>query len=348
MNAASKGELSKGPLMEERLRHYFLGLGYFVLRGVKYKVDRFDVTDVDLWLYGRPSPLLRQRANVDIKNRRTPQALERIFWARGLQLALGLEECIVATTDSRAEIREFGVKNRVTVLDGAFLSRLNKSGKGSIELLSEENFVDNAERGSLGRLGGDWKGRYEAAKSRVLSALDFDGSNATLNDIHYFMGEVITSEGVQKAVALRMLYASVSLFLVSVDFLLKDNSTLEAEQRRSLLANGFRYGNGGKAFVEQLAKMATALVSSSGSSPRAGNVIADELYRQASAIQAEVLAEHFSKNAVQGSIFELAKVFQSAAYSTTVPSPVELSSGCQAVIGVLGDFFALDRKRILQ
>jgi hypothetical protein len=40
----------KGAEMEERLRHYFISLSYFVLRGVKYQFNRFDVTDVDLWL----------------------------------------------------------------------------------------------------------------------------------------------------------------------------------------------------------------------------------------------------------------------------------------------------------
>ena len=116
---------TKGPHMEEVLRSYFLDLGYFVVRGPQFRYQGFDITDVDLWLYMRPSPLTRERIIVDAKQRRTPQAIERIFWAKGLQLALGLEGCIVATTDKRAAVREFGRQNGVSVLDGTFFARLS-------------------------------------------------------------------------------------------------------------------------------------------------------------------------------------------------------------------------------
>ena len=47
--------LFKGELMEELLRNYFHNLGYYVVRGIKYKYENFDITDVDLYLYGRLS-----------------------------------------------------------------------------------------------------------------------------------------------------------------------------------------------------------------------------------------------------------------------------------------------------
>jgi hypothetical protein len=164
---------TKGPTMEESLRRYFLTLGYYVLRGVKFRYHSFDVTDIDLWLYARPSALARQRTNVDVKNKKTPQALERIFWAKGLKEVLGLDACIVATTDSRPDVREFGLSNHVAVLDGSFLARLQGSTKTHLERLSEEEFLAEADRACLGKIGGDWKGRYEEAKSRVLTNLSF-------------------------------------------------------------------------------------------------------------------------------------------------------------------------------
>ena len=126
-------QLLKGPAAEEALRNYFLSIGYFVARGCKFGFQGFDVTDVDLWLYGRTSPLSRERANVDIKNKKTPQALERIFWAKGLQATLGFDACIVATTDTRPDVRDFGLQHQVKVLDGRFLGRLTKSGRIQIE-----------------------------------------------------------------------------------------------------------------------------------------------------------------------------------------------------------------------
>jgi hypothetical protein len=109
-----KANEMKGARAEETLRNYFLSMGYFVVRGCKFRYRGFDVTDVDLWLYGRSSALLRERINVDIKNKKTPQALERIFWAKGLQSVLGLDACVVATASNTAPL-EPSPKRRWTV-----------------------------------------------------------------------------------------------------------------------------------------------------------------------------------------------------------------------------------------
>lgn len=69
--------LSKGPKMEELLRNYFLKAGYYVVRGVPFIYEGFDITDIDLWLYGRASSVSREITIVDIKNRKTPQAIEK-------------------------------------------------------------------------------------------------------------------------------------------------------------------------------------------------------------------------------------------------------------------------------
>ena len=109
--------LFKGELMEELLRYYFLEMGYFVARGVKFQYQNMDVTDIDLFLYGRPSSLTRERINVDIKNKKTPQAFERIVWANGLMRILNLDSCIVATTDSKPIITSFAQSMHTMVLD---------------------------------------------------------------------------------------------------------------------------------------------------------------------------------------------------------------------------------------
>src|SRR5205085_8304786 len=103
----------KGDDAEELLREYFLCLNYYVARGVHFTYGGEDITDVDLWLYQRQSPVSRQRINVDIKNKKTPQAIERILWARGLQATLGLDQCIVATTDNRPTVVDFGRDHNV-------------------------------------------------------------------------------------------------------------------------------------------------------------------------------------------------------------------------------------------
>ena len=41
----------KGLELEEVLKEYFWQAGYFAVRGVPYRLDDEDVTDVDFWLY---------------------------------------------------------------------------------------------------------------------------------------------------------------------------------------------------------------------------------------------------------------------------------------------------------
>ena len=116
--------LGKGEEAEEFLRTYFLGLGYYVIRSINFVYKGFDVTDIDLFLYNKVSPFSRERIIVDIKNKKTPQAIERIFWTRGLQDVLNMDKAIVATTDTRQEITDFGKQNNIYVLDGNLQSRL--------------------------------------------------------------------------------------------------------------------------------------------------------------------------------------------------------------------------------
>ena len=116
--------LSKGYRMEELLRRYFIRSGYFTVRGVPFVYEGFDVTDIDIWLYDRPSPVSRHRIIVDTKNKSTPKAIERIFWTKDLQQVLGVEQSIVATTNKRPAVSDFGREQDVLILDGPFLDRL--------------------------------------------------------------------------------------------------------------------------------------------------------------------------------------------------------------------------------
>lgn len=337
---------NKGAAMEENLRRYFLNLGYYVLRGVKFRYHSFDVTDVDLWLYAKTSALARQRTSVDIKNKKTPQALERIFWAKGLKETLSLDDCMVATTDARPDVREFGLSHQVAVLDGSFLARLQGSPKTHIDRLSEEDFIAQADHGSLGKMGGDWKGRYEDAKSRVLTDMRFDGCNAYINDIQYFIEQRIALGG-SESMSLRLTYAVTSMFLVAVDFVLKDHSTLDNEHRFNLLCEGFRYGDSGKDYATRLTRLAAGLTEVSGIAPGTGRAVLDELKRQAEEIPTEALAGFFSKGSVQGALFSTAIEFDSAAFAPEVPAPSSLSANAQGVLGVISDFLGIDRKKVL-
>ncbi|WP_446741964.1 hypothetical protein [Silvibacterium acidisoli] len=338
--------MAKGPKAEEALRNYFVGAGFFVVRGCKFRFNQFDVTDIDIWLYSKTSPLGRQRLNVDIKNKKTPQALERIFWAKGLQSVLELDGCIVATTDTRPDVREFGLQHEVTVLDGKFLARLTKNGRTPSQRISEEELLVELEQGSMGKLGGDWRGRYELSKSRLLTSLTFDGSNAWLQDVAYFLEAFATAHAPQPTL-LRMVYICSAYFLVSVDFILREHVVAEHEQRRELLDSGFRYGSAGRAFTEKVGRMAASLVEGVSNQVGIGETIVQELGEQVKVIRADLLADFFSRTSTHSYLFEMAKDFESAAFAVSVPTPSQLPSQTQSVLGVFADFCSLDRKRIL-
>ncbi|MCJ0974974.1 hypothetical protein MST27_16490 [Pseudomonas sp. PS1] len=341
-----KEPLLKGPAAEEALRNYFLSIGFYTARGCKFKFNNFDVTDIDLFLYGKSSSLNRERINVDIKNKRTPQALERIFWAKGLQQTLQFEGCIVATNDTRPDVREFGLQNKVSVLDGRFLSRLVKSNRSHLDRINEEELLDELDRASLGKLGGDWRGRYEKAKTRLVTSLNFDGANAWLNDIHYYFAEI--AKGNHSPTAWRITYVSIAQLAICLDFILREHVTAEHDQRYRLLDEGFRYGAAGRSLATKVGKMASSLVSTVVSDPELGRTLEHEILRQAEELKADILAEYFSKAAVQSSLFDLAKFFDVNAYAREVPPASTLPSQALSIIGVLADFFEIDRKQILK
>lgn len=327
----------KGPAAEEALRNYFLSIGYFVVRGCKFTYNRFDVTDVDLWLYARNSPLSRERVCVDIKNKKTPQALERIFWAKGLQAVLGLDACVVATTDNRPDVGAFGLEHDVKVLDGKFLSRLTKSTRSHQNRIGEEEFLNELDDGSLGRLGGDWRIRYEVSKSRLLHSLNFDGCNAWLDDIGTLLSQAGTG-----APRWRLLYAICAHLLIGIDFILREHVTSDHDQRRSVIDTGIRFGEAGQAFTEKVARMASSLVESLAAQPGLAKTVQQEIEHQASQVKAEILAEYFAKNT--SGFFDIALQLEAAAFAPTIVTPSSLPAACQGVIGVLADFSSIDRK----
>lgn len=83
MSKGNQDVLTKGPRMEELLRSYFLKTGYYVVRGVPFIYEGFDVTDIDLWLYSRTSSVSREVALVDAKNKKTRKRLNAFSGCRG-------------------------------------------------------------------------------------------------------------------------------------------------------------------------------------------------------------------------------------------------------------------------
>jgi hypothetical protein len=341
MDAPKIDSGAKGLQLEESLRNYFLELGYYVARGVCYKYQNIDVTDIDLWLYSRPSSLSRERINVDIKNKRTPQAIERVLWTKGLQQTLNFDKCIVATTDKREAVRSFGKEHNVIILDGSFLSKL--SNRKNEYRFTEEEFITLINEGAFGKISGDWKSVLEISKSRLLDQLDYSGCIAWLKDIKTFANEILINKARQQAAG-RAFYLTISYFLIGLDFIFKDLSFLDTELREENLQNGFKYGNLGKNGMERSVSLAIKLVNES-MEPRSQLwKIINDTY---DSIPVDIFKEFFGKNEVSKNLFRAAKELENCAYLKTFVYPKQLPLEFQSIVLVILDFLGIDRKKFL-
>ncbi|MDD4111394.1 MAG: hypothetical protein PHS54_07665 [Clostridia bacterium] len=330
-------KLLKGELMEEKLRTYFLNNGYYVARGVKYSFESNEITDIDLFLYGRFSSLDRVRTNVDIKNKKTPKAFERILWAKGLQELLGFDNCVVATSDKKDVVRKYGLKHKTTILDGNFLQKLPE---GSNERLSEEDLskLFASIKSFKEYRNQNWNNLYESSKSRLLNELDFSGYNSTLILLNYFISKCFDKQ--KKDIAIRATYVTLSHSLLILDYILKDIAFLESDERKEALSDGFKYGNLGKDGVNRTIEMAVRIADS--------KISVNEIKKSLDTTEMDILKEFYSKAETTKKIFSWAKNFEQLAFSQLLKKPSELDSEIKGVLAIMLDFYKINRKEYFE
>lgn len=335
--------LKKGESAEEKLRLYFGSLGYFVVRSIKAEHQGFTVTDVDLFLYSRPSPISRERTNVDVKMKQRPQALERVFWTKGLKEVLGLEKCIVATTDKRSHVGEFGAKNDVLVLDGNFMAKLDSTNRYSDDRFNEEEFIALIEKANLGQ----WKKEYEDAKSALLTRFNFDGVNSQLFRMKKIIDEICS--GHSGETHYRSLYIHLAFFLITLDYSIKDFSYKDQQERTAIITDGIRFGLMGKSKSDEIIGMSAALVSSFMQKGDCDiSAIENEVLSQYLSIPADIIAESLGNTKMMQQLLPLAIKFEGHAFDKSFELPAALSTELQSILGLLCDFYSVDRKKVIK
>lgn len=334
--------LAKGYHMEELLRMYFLRSGYFVVRGVPFIYEGFDVTDIDLWLYNRTSSVSREITLVDSKNKKTPQAIERIFWVHGLLLAVKATNSIVATTDKRQEVKNFGKQLGVVVLDGNFLQRL-ATAEQDLSRISDEEFFGKVNEYALNKLDGDWKGRLRHCKGLLASSLSFDSCNEWMLHGKFFAEQCITRKN-QRELALRSLYLVCSFISIGLDFVMKEISFTDTAERIKTIKEGFTYGSRGSDGIKNIVNVASGLIEEN---VKDGSSIAHQVRmnvnQKFSALNTGVLGEYFSKNEVAKSLFNTAKEFEQLAMNRDFNSHGSSSSELKSFLYCMLDFWNIDR-----
>lgn len=328
-----QAELFKGELMEEKLRLYFLNNGYYVARGIKYEFEGNEITDIDLFLYGRVSSLSRERTNVDIKNKKSPKAFERILWTKGLQQLLNFDNCVVATSDKKEVVRKYGHKHNTTILDGNFLQKLSYNNTARI---SEEDLLNlfNTIRSYKEFQNQTWKSIYEKSKSRLLNELDFSGYNSILINLGYFIKKCFDIQ--KKDIALRAVYISLSHSFLILDYILKDIAFLEPEKRKSILSDGFKYGNLGQEGVNRTIEMAVQIANS--------KVSISQIKKTLDTSEMDILKEYYSKVETIKGIFKWAIAFEQKAFEKTLTKPNDLDIELKGSLALMLDFFKVKRK----
>lgn len=343
---STKKIIPKGYQMEELLRNYFLRAGYYVVRGVPFTYEGYDITDIDLWLYSRTSSLSRGITLVDAKNKKTPQAIERIFWVQGLRIATKATDAIVATTDKRQEVKDFGRDLGIVVLDGNFLQKLTTSDTLSEQRISEEEFFEKINDYELNKLDGDWKGRIKYCKSLLAKPLSFDTCNEWLLNAKFFIEQAITKEN-QKEIALRCLYLLCSFTAIAIDYCMREISFYETTERSRLIKEGFTYGARGSSGIKKVLNLAMGLVEENALD---GTVISKQVRKniefELSKLNTVSLGEYFSKNEVARSLFSVAKEFEQLAMNKSFVSHAKGSSELRSMLFCFIDYWEIDRQML--
>ncbi len=336
----------KGADLEELVRAYFARQGFFALRSVSLRFEDEEVTDIDVWSYGRQAASIRTRTLVDVKDKRSPKAFERILWARGMQLALNCDRAVVATTDNSQKVVRFAQQQKVALLSRQFLDRL----QGKIDLserLTFDQFLDGIRKYADQKHDGDWIRQISDAKSAVVSLSGYPAFNKSMAVFRFFVERVQTRPQ-HKVLALRCAYFAAALACIALDRALEQVIYEESAVRYQVIAAGVTYGDAGDARVQKSIETVLSVIAEGMEN---GRVMArqvksalDKLFEN---VRADIIAEHFTKEHNASTLFAVARELEDRAHRAD-PSQVQaLSTEAKSVLGVLADFVQAKRTALL-
>lgn len=337
--------IDKGGLAEECVKSFISDSGTFTVRSLKLIHDGEEVTDVDVWVYGKSNSFSRYKQIIDIKNKKSPAVLERILWTKGLQSILKAESAVVATTNSKASVRSFAEDHNITLIDGVALQTIIKNYENKLDRFPDEYFDEllrskSPAHNKLGEL-------YISSKTFLLKNLDFDGCNAWLENCRSIMKGSLTSDDLG-AYALRVLFLQISYFLIGLDYCLVSKVFDSEEHRKKYLQDGFFFGELGKKGIERIIDNGISIAKlAQPNSSISKSMIREAITHAGTAQNFDLLVEHFSKHEVRKELFSLARDFENLGFQTQLKSPNELSPDQKSLILLLSDVFEVKREAIM-
>lgn len=335
--------VAKGAGLEEQARAYFARQGFVAVRSVSVQFEDEEVTDVDVWLYGRQGAGIRTRALVDVKDKKSPKAFERVLWVRGMQLALGCDRAFVATTDTSPKVTRFAQQQKVALLPAAFLRRPSENAPDRLTL---EELLANIQQFPSHKQDGDWIKQIAAAKSAVVSLPPYPAFNKAISAFRFFAERAATRPQ-HREQALRGALLAASLACIALDAGMERLSFEEKATRHKLLYSGVTYGDAGDGRVR--ASIGTVLdVIARG--VQNGKVLArqtgDAIDEMFSALRAEIIAEFFAKEEGAQLLFPVARELEARSHARTRGELTALSVEAKSVVGVFADFVGAKRSAL--
>ncbi len=339
----------KGAVLEEVLRAYFLRAGFFVIRGVPFRFADEDLTDVDLWLYERPTGTSRRVQICDIKYKQRPKAVERIFWTSGLASALDVDGAYVATTDKRKSLRSIAAKLDLQLIDGTDIQRIqNSQAIVYLERISDEQLIQE-----LQAIDREARSKtLQEARADILSSLSdgFGGASAVraLESFSRLAQAVISYHPNSKAAraAGRLTYLAAAIACESLDYVSVGAAFRTIEERRNLVLNAVRLGALANEDGEQAIRIALALVEKYAPGGKATAAAVEVgLKKDLERIPAEIVADQAVRLLKNDQLFVVGKELEVAAYHVGLQPFDFLSIATKSMLGALLDYANVDRER---
>ncbi|MBK3479766.1 hypothetical protein JJD66_27165 [Pseudomonas sp. MF6751] len=332
--------ISKGPLLEELVRAYFSKQGFYAIRSVPFSFEGNDVTDIDVWLYSRQTASVRIKAIVDVKNKRSPKAYERILWVKGLQSILKCDRAIIATTDENPGLAKFAHENNISVLSKGFLDRLDK--KINVDArLSIEEFNLAIQENYNHKHDGDWIKVLSDTKSALASLGSFTAFNKAMMAFHFFADRMEVRSQYSNQLQ-RCLLSAASLACIALDGALEKLTFQDAVFRFEGVKDGITYGDSDGKFRQSLELAFRAISENVINGKTLASQAKENINQELSKIRADLIGEYFAREHNAQSLFSAAKELDEKAFAKE-SAAVELSIEARSILGVFADFVRVKR-----
>lgn len=339
---------NKGAVLEEALRAFFLRAGFFVIRGVPFRFADEDLTDVDLWLYERPTGTSRRIQICDIKYKQRPKAIERIFWTRGLAEALDVDGAYVATTDKRKSLRSLAEKLDLQLIDGTDIQRIQSSQNAMYpDRISDEFLIHELQLVDKELRTKD----FQEARIDILSSLSegFGAPSAvrSLEGFSRLARATLTYHPDSKAsrAAGRLAYLAAAIACESLDYVSIGAAFRPLDERRELILNAVRFGALSGEDGKQRLKLALALIKKYAPAGKAtATTVEIALKKDLDRIPAEIVADQAVRLLKSDQLFSTGRELEMASYHIELPPFDQLSVQTKSMLGAMLDYAGINRE----